>query len=48
GGMASFRADFIEVHGQGAWQRWWDANGEIIEDSWDQVQVLMPELSGTN
>lgn len=43
-----FRAAFIDVHGQGAWQRWIDRNQAIIEDSWDEYRQLMPELSGGN
>jgi hypothetical protein len=42
----NFGADFREVHGNGAWQRFLTVSREIIEDSWDQYQSLMPELSG--
>lgn len=45
---APFRSDFIEVHGQTAWQRWIDTNQAIIEDSWDEYHQLLPELSGSN
>jgi len=48
GGFGQFRADFQEIHGQGAWQRWLNTNGEIIEDSWDEFHQLRPDLSGTN
>jgi hypothetical protein len=47
-GFQSFRTDFIDVHGQGAWQAWIDGNRTNIEDSWDEYHQLMPELSGGN
>lgn len=46
GGGAAFRNDFIEVHGQVAWQRFIDLNRASIEDSWDEFHQLLPELSG--
>jgi hypothetical protein len=45
-GGAAFRDDFIDVHGQGAWQSWIDSNRATIEDSWDEYHQLLPELSG--
>lgn len=41
------RADFIEVHGQGAWQRFLNTMSEVVVDSWDEYRQLMPELSGS-
>ncbi len=45
-GGSGFRADFIDVHGQGAWQRFLDRNRATVENSWDEYHQLMPELSG--
>jgi len=40
------RADFIEVHGQGAWQQFLNTMSEVVVNSWDEYRELMPDLSG--
>jgi hypothetical protein len=41
-----FRADFIDVHGLNAWQRFLNEMNDVVVRSWDEYRQLLPELSG--
>ena len=44
----NFRDKFLEVHGKNSWQPFMNMQREIFEDSYDEIWVLAPELSGNN
>ena len=41
-----FRADFVDVHGLNAWQRFLNEMNDVVVRSWDEYRQLLPELSG--
>ncbi len=42
-----FRADFVDVHGLNAWQRFLNEMNDVVVRSWDEYRQLLPELSGS-
>jgi len=43
----NFRATFKKVHGEDAWQPFIESMSIAFEDSFDEIWVVQPELSGT-
>lgn len=41
-----FKDKFIEVHGENSWTPFLNMQGEIFEDTYDEIWVLIPELAG--
>ena len=44
----NFRATFEEVHGEDAWIPWQRTMDLVIEDSYDEIWTLIPEMSGNS
>ncbi len=42
-----FRDTFEEVYSRGEWDRWTRTMDHIMEDQYDEIWVLVPELSGS-
>ena len=42
---SGFKDKFIELNGEGAWQPFLNTSNDIFEDSYDEIIVLIPELS---
>lgn len=42
-----FRDTFEEVYSRGDWDRWTRTMDHIMEDQYDEIWVLLPELSGS-
>ena len=41
-----FKADFEELHGEGSWSKLMEEYRDVVEGSYDEIIMYVPELSG--
>ena len=42
----TFKADFEEIHGEGSWTKLMEEYKDVVEGSFDEIIMYVPELSG--